>query len=179
MPVEEQSFLIDQRSERKMCITGIDFVAEKEKKLKQRRIKTKWVSTQEIEPIHDSETDITDVTDPQMNVSTNTINEQTNLARNSRNINKLAETIVRYSVSPAAGAAIASSALECFGIVSEGNTSNVIDRSKVRRAIQTVEKNLNNVQDTIIVKRLYFDGRKDRTKTYQDKRVKVVVEEHI
>lgn len=176
MPVEEQIFLIDQRSNRKMYITGIDFVAEKQKQLKQRRTKTEWVSTSNIDQ---TENNITGVTDPQINVSPNTVNEQSTLPRNTRNINKLAETIVRFNVSPTAGAAIASSALECYGIVSEDNTSNVIDRSKVRRAIKTVERNLNNVEDRIVVKRLYFDGRKDRTKTYQDKRVKIVVEEHI
>lgn len=69
------------------------------------------------------------------NVRNETIRGQ---CQNRQNIDKVAETVVRYRVSPNAGAAIATAAVESYGIVNEDNTTNVIDRSKVRRAINRV-----------------------------------------
>lgn len=159
-----------------MYIAGIDVKARNQLLEKQRRSKTSWVSS---------------------NAKSNTIKESTRVSRNENkicntnrkqqakstnnqtNIAKVAETIVRYGISPIAGAAIATSTLESYGIVSKEKVSDVIDRSKVRRAIQEVGKRLNKNNNTITVKRVYFDGRKDKTKTYDDNRIKTIVEEHI
>lgn len=87
-------------------------------------------------------------------------------------IDKIAESVVRYRVSPTAAAAIATATLETYGLVTKENTQHVIDRSKLRRAIQSVGKNVFEAEVHYKLQGLYFDGRKDKTKMYIDKRIK-------
>lgn len=79
-----------------------------------------------------------------------------------------------------AEAAITTAALESYGLVAQNNTVNVIDRSKVRRVVTRVGNKLcANEIDNTKFKCIYFDGHKDRTKIYIDKRIKTITEEHI
>lgn len=91
----------------------------------------------------------------------------------------------RTSVSDRAAARIASAVLKDFGVVSESEKSNVIDRSKIRRARKR-QRNLlqiNEKRETRYLQSVYFDGRKDRTMKMERRGKKYyrvnVVEEHI
>ncbi|CAH0558644.1 unnamed protein product [Brassicogethes aeneus] len=73
----------------------------------------------------------------------------------------------RFGISDRATAAIASSVLHDVGIISEEDTSQIIDKSKIRRQKQKIRQAIR--QDaSIVTKGLYFDGRKDNT-IYQQK----------
>lgn len=69
----------------------------------------------------------------------------------------------RYGVSDRATAAIASSVLHDFGLVTDSDVSHVVDKNKVRREKQNVRNTLSNKSDEFPLKGLYFDGRKDDT----------------
>lgn len=71
----------------------------------------------------------------------------------------------RYGVSDRAAAAIATSVLEDIGLVTETDTSKVVDRYKIRREKSRNRSNLQAKiqQDSNNVRGIYFDGRKDDT----------------
>lgn len=91
----------------------------------------------------------------------------------------LAQTLDRFGVSDRVGAAITTSVLQDLGIVSERESSYVVDRSKVRRAREKSRNNFSSstIQNSIFG--LYFDGRKDKTFHMLDNRRQVIIEEHI
>lgn len=93
--------------------------------------------------------------------------------RNPMILKKFAETCDRFKVSDIAGAFLATAVMEDLGLVTHMNKQLVVDKSKLRRArVKTRKSNVNDCKDII---GLYFDGRKDRTKTAS----KIIVEEHI
>lgn len=70
----------------------------------------------------------------------------------------------RFGVSDSATAAIASSVLHDLGMISEKDSSLVIDKSKIRREKQkTREAVVQEMHRLTVTKRIYFDGRKDNT----------------
>lgn len=79
------------------------------------------------------------------------------------------------------GVAVATAVLEDFGVVSPNETTNVIDRYKLRRERKMARDNL--LDTTGVIQTLYFDGRKDKTMKLEKKGSrwyrKVVSEEHI
>lgn len=164
IPSAERPFLIDQRTVRKMYIAGIDAKAQLLLQQKTRRTNTKWVSSSSL-----SSASTVKSGPPTTNVkeskSVNRVRDVQNetikgTRQNRQNIDQVAETVVRYRVSPNAGAAIATAALESYGIVKEDDTTKVIDRSKVRRAINRVGKfERENKFDSSNFKGIYFDGR--------------------
>lgn len=86
-------------------------------------------------------------------------------------------TLDRYGISDRAGAAIVSATLQDIGLVTESDTSSVIDRSKIRRArAQTRSSgaavNVLEGDDSLIC--ISFDGRKDKTMLYEDNRRKTL-----
>lgn len=94
----------------------------------------------------------------------------------------VAMTLDRYGISDRAGAAIVSATLQDIGLVTENDTSSVIDRSKIRRARTETRSsgaavNVLDGDDSLIC--ISFDGRKDKTMLYEDDRRKTVVEEQI
>lgn len=98
----------------------------------------------------------------------------------------LARACDRHGVSDRTAAAIASAALQDFGIISPKDSGSVIDRSKIRRErkkkrhiVQLAEEDDNSALHS-----LYFDGRKDRTigsvkSSTKEFHRKTIVEEHI
>lgn len=98
-------------------------------------------------------------------------------------LSNLARECDRHGVSDRCAAALATAVLQDVGLVTGNDCAMVIDRSKVRRERKRKRKEL---QSTSLKKRLcgiYFDGRKDKTRT-QVKRgkksyPKIVVKEHI
>ena len=77
----------------------------------------------------------------------------------------LARACDRHQVSDRAAAAIASAVLQDFGVITQEETSSVIDRSKVRRARQAKRQSIQKTDLDGVVRSLYFDGRKDSTIT--------------
>lgn len=71
----------------------------------------------------------------------------------------------RFGVSDRATAAIASSLLQDFGIITETEHSNVIDKNKIRRGKKVIrtELQVQNQAELNTFQGLYFDGRKDDT----------------
>ncbi|GBM34940.1 hypothetical protein AVEN_41479-1 [Araneus ventricosus] len=75
----------------------------------------------------------------------------------------------RFGVSDRAAAVIASSVLHDLGMSSEKDTSLVIDESKIRREKQKTRQAIGQIMDQLIVtKGIYFDGRKENT-IFQEK----------
>ncbi|KAL4720604.1 hypothetical protein ACJJTC_006946 [Scirpophaga incertulas] len=95
------------------------------------------------------------------------------------NLKSTALTSDRYGVSDRATAAIASSVLQDFDVVTNSDNSQVVDKCKIRREKHNVRAVLSS---SITENKLYFDGRKDDTIVVQEahsKRFKrVVKEEH-
>ena len=77
----------------------------------------------------------------------------------------LAAACDRVGVSDRGAALLASSLLQDIGVVCSNDTSDVIDRNKVRRARQRKRFSLQNVKETVKITGIYFDGRKDQTLT--------------
>ena len=76
----------------------------------------------------------------------------------------MSEICDRFNVSDRAGAAIATAALQDAGIITEDDTSLVIDRSKLRRQRTRRRKGASNQHKQYAASiGLYFDGRKDST----------------
>lgn len=103
-----------------------------------------------------------------------------------RDLPTLARACDRHGVSDRAAAAIASAALQDFGIISPDDSQNVVDRNKIRRARQrkrNLLQKMNKDNRENLLQTLYFDGRKDHTMTNVQKGSKWyrknVVEEHL
>lgn len=76
----------------------------------------------------------------------------------------LAKTCDRYGVSNRAAAAIASAVLKDVGLITQDNSSKVIDKCKLQRERQKSRKLAIAEQlDSRLIRGLYFDGRKDKT----------------
>ncbi|GBO28230.1 hypothetical protein AVEN_152670-1 [Araneus ventricosus] len=75
----------------------------------------------------------------------------------------------RFDVSNRATAVIASSVLYDLGMISEKDTSLVIDKSKIKREKQKTRQSIGQIMNRLIVtKGIYFDGRRDNT-IFQEK----------
>ncbi|KAI6658245.1 hypothetical protein LOD99_15514 [Oopsacas minuta] len=72
----------------------------------------------------------------------------------------------RYQISDRAGAALANSVLQDYGIITPEEDSQTIDRNKLGRSRFSVRKELaNEVHETINdISAICFDGRKDQTR---------------
>uniref|UniRef100_A0A6P7F0G4 Uncharacterized protein LOC114324720 n=1 Tax=Diabrotica virgifera virgifera TaxID=50390 RepID=A0A6P7F0G4_DIAVI len=93
----------------------------------------------------------------------------------------VARTLDRYGVSDRAGAAIISAAFQDIGLITESDSSRVIDRSRVRRARSKARATISDeptIFDTDTIG-LFYDGRKDKTLIHEDGRRRVTQEEHI
>lgn len=202
IPEMERTFLIDQRTLRQMSIGTVDLktteklrkrVDRKQKKAEAMCFKrsaspsaTPYRLTfpdpdSEADPHHsDSDTDY-------LKPSTSTMTTQSEGKKTSRSSRypALATACDRTGVSDRAAAIIASAVLEDLGMINEADTSNVVDRHKIRRERKKIRTDYQkgNERQLEPLKGLYFDGRKDQTlmqesvggKMYQ----KMVLEEHV
>ena len=77
----------------------------------------------------------------------------------------LALACERIGVSDRSAAMIFSSVLQDYGIISADASSDVIDRSKIRRSRNDIRKEVNASAkiNAAEIQSLYFDGRKDQT----------------
>ena len=194
VPPKEIEFLNDQRSSRKMIIGKVDQAETAVLQKRQKRNKSQkrqFSSTSrsveslhsgfEIESSSDSDVDISHGVDEwKKETKTPKANKQMRLS-----LPTVATACDRHGLSDRAASSLATAVLQDMGIVSQGNKSQVIDRSKVRRERQKKRKRLTNGNSRpTTFPGLYFDGRKDRTMV-QEKMAdgkqhrKIISEEHI
>lgn len=141
VPKEEQGFLMDQRSQRKMMIGGIDRVTTiKLKKKRSRKIQSEIFLSSEIskknvvtasQNLMSNSSDSDDCADNPNIPSTSQANENKSRKKRKKSMKKfpaLAKTCDRYGVSDRAAAAIASAVLHDVR-----SDIGVIDKSKLRR----------------------------------------------
>ena len=196
VPVLERSFLIDQRNERNMIIGGIDEIETKrinllaKRKIRKRALNPnmeliKISSSDSSSPSDENDEDLESYNSIHIESNINKKIKKYSMEKKLRNtqMSAVAEACDRTGISDRSAALICTSLLEDLGVISNDNPSDIIDRSKIRRARehnrQIETKRKNKVEPLSI----YFDGRKDKTlfnETVRNKGYKkIVTEEHI
>ena len=205
VPQRETEFLNDQRHERNMKIGPIDVrttqaIRKKEERKERRacnqpstsRKDPKASSSQNLHQMHLSESssnsESTEESDFEGQLPKHAQKSLFILCKQSvtKKLPSLALTCDRTGVSDRAGASIASAILKDVGIITEENTTEVIDRSKIRRERKKTRKQVIE-EDMIATDKLplciFFDGKKDKTLCQVEKGnkklKKEIVEEHI
>ena len=198
VPQLEKEFLADQRGERKMAIAGIDLTVTKSnaqrirrKQRSQARNEAGRSESPTMAVLSSSETSSTEAesSDSDYEEQLPMCKKMKEVSQMTLNLSSLAKICDRTGTSDRAAAAIASSTLQDFGIVTEDDSTKVIDRSKVRRARSRVRKETsckvgyNKASSETGVTSIFFDGRRDKTLTVVRKGVKrhisTATEEHI
>ena len=88
-----------------------------------------------------------------------------NTDQNRKSLENLVLACNRYQVSDRVAAAIASAVLKYYDIITDMDSSQVIDRSKIRRERAKYRKAIQKKEEEHFenVNSLYFDGKKDAT----------------
>lgn len=160
-----------------MIISGVD---KKETarllKRQQRQVKKpvrtakKSLSTQETESVSTScdedSSDSSQETKPEVsptNTASIEIPSTSTANRNTLPLPTVAKVCDRYGLSTRSAAAVASAVLADIGLVSTEDISLVIDKNKIHRAVSKARREVSKEIGGIIIKSIYFDGRKDKT----------------
>lgn len=179
---EEISFLLDQRTTRKMMIGGVDVIATIKYKKKQERKEKSLSHNREINYLdkpccsrsltaglpNESSSSCDSLSVPSFRSNHKKPEELKQIAsppqkKKRLNFPSLALACDRTGVSDRAAAIIASSVLKDVGIISSNDPSGVIDRSKLRRERAKVRSTLQEGNRNKIIRGMYFDGKKDTT----------------
>jgi len=201
IPVEERQFLKDQRTVRTMMIGSIDrpkteklMLRAQRKKDEAMRLTSSGASTSrsvdELDEHYSSDKNLEgDETDNGSSAGKEEMEDKkiakTQHSQQRRRLTNTAQASERYGISDRAAADIASSLLTDFGIVTTGDKSEVIDRSKLRRERKRLREDLlqESASHSSDLRGLYFDGRKDKTLLQENIGGKLhrrtVIEEHI
>lgn len=199
VPAAEREFLTDQRGIRQMVIGGVDSVltAKMQRKIKRKNSIAAYAQKHvtsapetTIEPdsseddtvsvesgayAHDNDIFMDNKSSDRELVHCRTTQESISLPN-------VARVCDRYGVSDRCAASIVTATLQDVGLVTATDTSLVIDRSKLRRSRKKIRKSLKS-EMCDAVKGLYFDGRKDHTRTQIKKGKKyynrTITEEHV
>ncbi|PZC78138.1 hypothetical protein B5X24_HaOG202589 [Helicoverpa armigera] len=189
VPVKERSFLVDQRTVRRMAIGNID--AETTKKL-QNKCERSQRQQKSMEPqpctsksicmsSSDNEAEISIEDEDYQHKDTSNKGRKRKIP--SIALDKLSEICDRYGVSYRAGAAIASATLSDTKDKSSNSPPTVIDHNKLRRDRVKRRRTLLKNRKLETLEALFFDGRKDQTLyCVKDKNKfyrRIRVEEHI
>ena len=98
--------------------------------------------------------------------------QENSSSRNMKSIKNVAMAANRYGVSANAAAAICNATLLDYGLISEDNTTNVVDAKKVQRAKDSLYKELQERSAKKYkeedIECILFDGRKDWTLMYEE-----------
>ena len=168
---QEMEFLNDQRSSRKMIIGKIDAA---ETAVLQKRIKRKEsLKRQFSSPSSSSEFDQSGFefgsssdSDVEKSFVVNNWQRETKPSKTKKQMRlslpTLATACDRHGVSDQAAASLVTAVLQDLQVINQGNKSQVIDRSKVRRERHKKHNDLTD-GSSIPFPGLDFDGRKDRT----------------
>lgn len=182
MPIDRQSFLSDQRKQRRRKLDKLSSV-----KIQQNAEETvgnqthsSIVTSIDIIPdeIPDVNANYTHSEQPGCSIRSRYI--ENDGKQNSYNTVKLfhvAQIADRYNVSDRVAAALATAALVDFGLITADDKNNVIDRSKIRRAREKARKIQVSALSFEGICGLYFDGKKNKETLVSSG--KAVKEEHI
>lgn len=168
IPIIERKFLHDQRTNRKTCIGGVDKVVTNQLLMKEERKQAESLRKNLNDGFEKEAKEIGRSSQENL-TKPNPPTTPSNTSQMRLSLHSTALVSDRFGISDRATAAIASSVLFDLGMVSESDTSLVIDKNKIRREKQKArqaikEKDLENTE----TKGIYFDGRKDNT-FFQDK----------
>ena len=177
IPVKELHYVLDQRN--RIGVKGnlqlgnpdrIEMARMDKNKLKKSKNKAA-LNDGESEKANKIEIDfeeaiVDDDNDDNFNLQENVQQAQEFKAKQNRTkLRNAAKECVRWNISPRGGAAIITAALVDFGIVSKDDTTNVVDKNKLRREIEAYENELKEEQmlELQIAKPggFWFDGKKD------------------
>ena len=116
--------------------------------------------------------------------SINVLFSNQQIEQNRSSLRKVAVTCERFDISDRAAATIATATLKAFGIVTDTNKTNVMDRSKLRREKQKYREEIQKDEELQFgaVDGIYIDGRKDATiisvRQGNSYHRKTIIEEH-
>ncbi|CAH0562903.1 unnamed protein product [Brassicogethes aeneus] len=172
VPLKERTFLLDQRSKRKMAISSVDVM---EIKKIERKIARKLKDTPKIiRKPRQTETVTQDVT-----------LQESDLSDSNSDVKDALEIVKCQSVASSSQSTKAcdrTAVLEDLNIVTSVDPSKIIDRSKIRRARKR-QRSKYESKSKEFVTCLFFDGRKDKTIAQNMRGNKLhrntVIEEHI
>ena len=192
MDKNDYAFYQDQKGPRQgKCTNAVETLAESDLNfIKKVTSKEKDVpSTSSIN--FDSTFDMTeigsDTSESEESSSASSINvlfSNQQIEQNRSFLREVAVTCERFGISDRAGAAIATATLKAFGIATDANKTNVIDRSKLRRERQKYREEIQKDEELQFgaVDGIYIDGRKDATiisvKQGYSYHRKTIIEEH-
>lgn len=206
MPIQEQKFLIDQRSQRKLLNNSIGLVSVLRETTTNSSNETSMHSDHPIALVDDLNEPSTSQNlchrevkslAPNISLEIPTGNFEFNMKQylrfhsddsteaysassyNMVELNEVSKAADRYSISDRAAAAIATATLIDFGLISANDNQLIIDRNKIRRSREKIRTRQMQNLSFDGIQALYFDGRKDLTKVYQNNAIKTVKEEHI
>lgn len=207
MPEIEHAFLIDQRTERKMCIGNVDAATSKvlENRIERRKQYKKAVETTSRQTKSSTSIDVVSTsrerharpdfsavsmgqnstsdsdssTSSEASITELSVLSQSSTSYNMMDVNNVAITADRYDVSDTATAAIVSAGFLDAGIVTKDNRILVVDRSKIRRARVALRTSSVESLQAEELHAFFFDGRKDLSLKNQFGRVRKVVQDHI
>ena len=192
MNKNDYAFYQDQKGPRQgKCTNAVETLAESDLNfIKKVTSKEKDVpSTSSIN--FDSTFDMTeigsDTSESEESSSASSINvlfSNQQIEQNRSSLREVAVTCEKFGISDRAGAAIATATLKAFGIATDTNKTNVIDRSKLRRERQKYREEIQKDEELQFgaVDGIYIDGRKDATiisvKQGNSYHRKTIIEEH-
>ena len=206
--VREFSFLLDQRTDRKMVVSGVDdevskaWESSRQRKEKSKKYEGKEDIRQEtvkkdmlisrkqfLEDQKNKDDDENEDVDETYLPPSNLKVLETN--QNRLNLPKFSAELDRYRASDAAGAAFATSLLEDLGMITAENKKHVFDKFKIRRERKKNRKNKRQESESKIkgkIKCIGSDGKRDKkTKVITEKEInnnivevkEEITEEHI
>lgn len=195
VPVTERLFLLDQRKDRKMVISGVDkketarlmkrqLRCIEESKRAEKRVCPAPESDFEEYSVRESSPETYQITETSPNNTPLTETPSTsNANRNTLPLPTVAKICDRYGLSARSAAAVASAVLADVGLVSTKDLTLVIDKNKIHRAVSKARTEASKDIGGVAIKSIYFDGRKDKTlineKIGDRFHRKEIVEEHI
>ncbi|KAE9524457.1 hypothetical protein AGLY_015178 [Aphis glycines] len=196
IPFLELKFMEDQRTVRKMRIGGVDLKETKKMREKEERKIKRMVRSKSLQNIQGESTSIfapESESGPDSDSETDEWRpQQRSLSLESSNYNckKLKNASLaadRFGVSSGAAAAIISGALQDYKLVTGSESSLLVDKSKLNRQrskIRTEKREEASMSlQTNTVTAIYFEGKKDETKTVvktgEKSRTISKIEEHI
>ena len=165
--VEEEKLVMLQNEKKKQ--DAINKAKEKEKeRLESEKILTNTELSRALDDI-DPENNLLEADDSEIEHSGDKdFNLSSTVPRQNRqDLRNLSMICDRYGVSSRAGAAIANAALADAGVISAADQTNVIDKNKLRRAIDRYREERKDADHESLVQAqgeaYYFDGKKDST----------------
>lgn len=192
VPLKEQPFLLDQRSERKMAIGSVDV---QESNRMRKKLMRSQASTSRGIPASQSSIGVEDQALPDSSTQSSSDSSSSDYEPSSSTKRRIERTETnsalelkslailsdKTGVSDRAAATIATVVLQGANVVGEKDEGIIIDRHKIRRARKRVRQEL---QENLLVEEplesIYFDGRKDSTKVKDASgHLQLVTEEHI